>query len=178
MVLFLFADDTIMTMGMAQSILHTIVNLTVKPSSDAQIIKNDHMLSINRGGLVHGIQPRPVWGADDNLKKKSTHFSIHTPIQHYRCCKIPRCYNQQGSKLAILHKQHNSKSKKLIIIMIHQNKRNIKTSYKQVKEKVYNTYDYVRTQLKYCFTIWNPCQKSLSQKKCNGQQHDKIVPNI
>ena len=37
------------------------------------------MLSNNGSGLVHGIQPRQVWGADDNSKskKKSTHFSIH-----------------------------------------------------------------------------------------------------
>ena len=41
-------------------------------------------------------------------------------------------------------------------------KRNIKTSNTKVKEMAYNTY--VRPQLEYCSTIWNPWQKTLSQK--------------
>ena len=41
-------------------------------------------------------------------------------------------------------------------------KRNIKTSNTKVKEMAYNTY--VRPQVEYCSTIWNPWQKTLSQK--------------
>ena len=41
-------------------------------------------------------------------------------------------------------------------------KRNIKSSNTKVKEMAYNTY--VRPQLEYCSTIWNPWQKTLSQK--------------
>ena len=40
-------------------------------------------------------------------------------------------------------------------------KRNIKTSNTKVKEMAYNTY--VRPQLEYCSTIWNPWQQTLSQ---------------
>ena len=48
---------------------------------------------------------------------------------------------------------------------------NIKTSNTKVKEMAYN--NYVRPQLEYCSTIWNPCHKTLSQKLkvFNGQQH-------
>ena len=41
-------------------------------------------------------------------------------------------------------------------------KRNVKTGNKKVKEIVYNTY--VRPQMEYCSTIWNPWQKNSSAK--------------
>ena len=46
--------------------------------------------------------------------------------------------------------------------------RNIKTRNKTVKEMAYNTY--VGLQLEYCSTIWNPCQKTVSQSIESVQQ--------
>ena len=53
-------------------------------------------------------------------------------------------------------------------------KRNIKTSNTKVKEMAYNTY--VRPQLEYCSTFWNPWQKT--RYVCNNYNYTSSVTSM
>jgi len=145
----LFADDT-------------IVYLTVKSSSDAQILQNDlHSLEKWERDWSMEFNPDKCEVLRITRKRKPVVFpyTLHdkelksTDTAKYLGVTLTKDLNWSEHINNISRKANNS----LKFI-----KRNVQTTNKKVKEKAYNTY--VRPQLEYCSSTWHPWQKSLSYK--------------
>ena len=145
----LFADDTIMY-------------LTVKTSTDADILQND----------LHALEK---WEQDWSMEFNSDKCEVlritrkRNPVifpykLHNKELNVTNAAKYLGVTISkdlnwTPHINNITGKAKNTLRFI---KRNIKTSNTKVKEMAYNTY--VRPQLEYCSTIWNPWQKTLSQK--------------
>ena len=145
----LFADDTIMY-------------LTVKTSTDANILQND----------LHALEK---WEQDWSMEFNSDKCEVlritrkRNPVifpykLHNKELNVTNAAKYLGVNISkdlnwSPHINNMTGKAKNTLRFI---KRNIKTSNTKVKEMAYNTY--VRPQLEYCSTIWNPWQKTLSQK--------------
>ena len=145
----LFADDTIMY-------------LTVKSTTDANILQND----------LHALeQCEQDWSIEFNSdkceilritrKRNPVIFPYELPKKELNVTNAAKYLGVTISNDLNWTPHINNitgKAKNTLRFV----KRNIKTSNKKVKEMAYNTY--VRPQLEYCSTICSPWQKTLSQK--------------